>query len=283
MEIYTVADKNFWRTALNWSAHLNRLKIENYMIGCLDEESVDELDKRGARAELLPLSAQDLQCIEESTKKNDRSYKKPSVAKAVILSGLLKRKTDFIFSDSDAVWLKDPLPQVQAYWREGYDILFSINPNEGAYPIQSSKLWGFSLSGGWFAVQYDAKTDEFFSRLLEKWYNQPPYNPKAHGKYPDLQAIMNEEVRDLGVRLPESLVSQFQYRRRVDGKRNQDLSFQWDMGKAGLKLKFLKENFVARGGYSKGKTVYHGLAIGSDGEKQRILGGGHNNLWIIEE
>jgi hypothetical protein len=73
---------------------------------------------------------------------------------------LTLRGVDFIHSDVDAVWLRDPRPLCFA--NAGLDLVFS----QGAdYPAEIWRQWGFVLCCGLFAVRASPATAAFFAAV----------------------------------------------------------------------------------------------------------------------
>jgi len=80
--------------------------------------------------------------------------------RAMIFEFLSAGGVDFIHSDVDAVWLKDPRPLCFA--DGGFDLIFSQGTN---YPPEIWRRWGFVLCCGLFAVRANPNTAAFFAKL----------------------------------------------------------------------------------------------------------------------
>jgi Nucleotide-diphospho-sugar transferase len=82
------------------------------------------------------------------------------VQRALIFAFLAEQGVDFIHSDADAVWLKDPRPLCFA---DGdFDLVFSQGTN---YPAAVWQIWGFVLCCGLFAVRANPATAAFFAQV----------------------------------------------------------------------------------------------------------------------
>jgi len=82
------------------------------------------------------------------------------VQRALVFAFLADRGVDFVHSDVDAVWLKDP--RLFCFADEGLDLVFSQGTN---YPGAVWQIWGFVLCCGLFAVRANARTAAFFSKI----------------------------------------------------------------------------------------------------------------------
>ena len=83
---------------------------------------------------------------------------------------------DFINSDVDAIWLKNPLPYLARH--NNYDLLTS----QGIiYPGKAFKKWGFTLAYGFFLVKSTKQTRQFLKEAAsqttytgddQQWFNR---------------------------------------------------------------------------------------------------------------
>ena len=80
--------------------------------------------------------------------------------RALVFEFLSGNGTDFIHSDADAVWLRDPRPFCFA--DGSLDLVFSQGTN---YPAEIWRRWGFVLCCGLFAVRANPNTAAFFTAL----------------------------------------------------------------------------------------------------------------------
>lgn len=80
--------------------------------------------------------------------------------RTLVFEWLALRGVDFIHSDIDAVWLRDPRPFCRA--EPGFDLIFSQGIN---YPPEVWHAWGFVLCCGLFAVKASPATARFFAEV----------------------------------------------------------------------------------------------------------------------
>jgi hypothetical protein len=80
--------------------------------------------------------------------------------RTLIFEALANQGIDFIHSDVDAVWLKDPRPFCFA--DGGFDLVFSQGTT---HPVEIWRKWGFVLCCGLFAARARPATAAFFSSV----------------------------------------------------------------------------------------------------------------------
>ena len=145
--ILTFSDWNYRPILENWLVHLAALGIEGVRIYCLDEKTRDWCHERSVDAELLSWDG------------NLRGLWQHRLA---VFNGLLADGTEFIHSDLDAVWLKDPLAE-NSTARHTEDLVFSQGT---VWPPAIHQEWGFVLCCGWFWVKPTVAAQQFFRDLI---------------------------------------------------------------------------------------------------------------------
>jgi hypothetical protein len=131
--------------ALNWALHLEKLKIENYTVICLDEKLKDFLSKKGINSFY----------IGDEKKFNPKEWgARLNSVRDVLSSGI-----DIVHSDLDAVWLKNPL----GYLESDHDIVAST----GTFPPSTQKKWGFTLCMGWMFYKSNQNVLSLFDEILK--------------------------------------------------------------------------------------------------------------------
>jgi hypothetical protein len=131
-------DAPFAEITRNWLAHLDALGIRRRLVLALDDaaetsfpgETVVRLRATGGWG-----------------------------ARLLALEWLARAGIDFICSDADAVWLRDPMP-----WFDDarFDLVFSPATNR---PTPMWRRWGFTVSSGLFGVRANEKTAAFLSAV----------------------------------------------------------------------------------------------------------------------
>lgn len=132
----------------NWLTGAARLKIDNVMIIALDIQLHDYCTQIG-----IPCAH-----VKSTGDLGDLWRLRISVFKYLIDRGI-----DFIHSDADAVWLRDPLPEYFFGFKE-LSMLFSQGT---IWPSRVQKLWGFVLCCGLFMMRSKPATRKFLEKLDE--------------------------------------------------------------------------------------------------------------------
>jgi hypothetical protein len=146
--IVTFSDWNYQPILENWLAHLSVLGVGGVRVYCLDEKTQRWCIERNVGAELLPW---------------DGNLSGLWKQRLTVFNDLIEKGVEFIHSDSDAVWLKNPLaPGSSAIQDE--DLVFS----QGTFwPPDIFLQLGFVLCCGWFWVKPSAGARAFFRDLIE--------------------------------------------------------------------------------------------------------------------
>lgn len=105
------------------------------------------------------------------------------VTRLRIFRELCDREVNFLHSDLDASWLRNPLPYLSRHSRE--DIVFS---QATVHPLQCFQTWGFTLCAGFFFVNCGAGTRDFFHKAVQ-----------LSGTIRDDQGVMNLVLMDEGI------------------------------------------------------------------------------------
>lgn len=131
--ILVFSDHRYTEVLLNWLVGLNRLGIRNYLIVSLDEEIHAFLEERGFPTFLSPLEGTlgDLWALRMN-----------------IFRTLCANKIDFIHSDADAIWLKNPIPEY--FNGSGHHIVASQGT---IWPPDVLSAQGFVFCCGFFYIK----------------------------------------------------------------------------------------------------------------------------------
>lgn len=136
--VLVFADHRYIEVLLNWLIGLNRLGIHNYLIVSLDTEIHDFLEPRGFPTVLYPLEGpvSDLWSL-----------------RAKIFLDLCANGIDFIHSDADAIWLKNPIPRY--FVESGHHIVASQGT---IWPRDIVRKQGFVFCCGLLYIKSCAQT-----------------------------------------------------------------------------------------------------------------------------
>lgn len=148
--IVTISNWDYIEITLNWIAALKRLNIDSYLIVSLDRKLHEYLNENGLRNVLI---------------ETDNNHSDIWKIKLEISSQLANNNIDFIYSDVDAVWLKNPLYK---YFHEncGYNIIFTMGT---IHPSNIYKKWGFVLCAGMYYVKSCNATRELLASALDEF------------------------------------------------------------------------------------------------------------------
>ncbi|MEW6746969.1 MAG: putative nucleotide-diphospho-sugar transferase [Planctomycetota bacterium] len=150
--IVTLANAGYANVLDNWLRAMQRLGIGNILVVALDQELYDALAGRtleasGTRRYLLPCG---------------RNLGDLWVKRLQLFRDLNDLGVDFIHSDTDAVWLKNPL--LEFFRDPGPDIVASPGT---VWPHDVHSEWGFVLCCGLFFVRASKKMSYFLHEMLE--------------------------------------------------------------------------------------------------------------------
>jgi hypothetical protein len=144
--IVTFADARYLPLLEIWLGNLRRFGLRRIRVYCLDAEvlawckaqavEAAEVEWRGDLSDLW-------------------------VRRIQVFSALLDAGEDFIHSDTDAIWLRNPLQSGSAPGRDE-DLVFSQGT---VWPLDIHDRWGFVLCCGWFWARPTPAAGAFFLAL----------------------------------------------------------------------------------------------------------------------
>jgi hypothetical protein len=138
------ANKAYSQVLDNWLAHAETVGFNHVMVVSLDEEIHADLKMRGVRS---ILAAQ------------DGSLAELWMLRAHWFSFLCRSGVDFIHTDADAVWLKNPVDYC-------FDLPADVILSQGTiWPPDVLQSWGFVLCCGFFAVRACQAAQHLFEKV----------------------------------------------------------------------------------------------------------------------
>jgi len=149
--------------ALNWVKALERLGIDNYLIFSIDEACDNFLREKGINSRFHP--------IPDLPEKQARGgmTRKMGLERFKIIRSLVAAGTDVIYSDLDAVWIKDPRDSLCCF--SDFHIVASAVRHTHAWPPHVAKEWKFTLCTGWLGFKGAPTTASFLDELLNFFLN----------------------------------------------------------------------------------------------------------------
>lgn len=153
LKIISFCNYSYREVALNWARHLEALSISNYEVLCLDAESDKYLKSHGCHSRVL-----------EEFNDDWISGCKHTMRRFLIFKKLLEEGYDIIHSDTDALWLRDPIPDlIEA---NNQDIIASTVRHRRAFPQEVRKVFGFTCCMGWIFFRSNENTISYLDKFL---------------------------------------------------------------------------------------------------------------------
>lgn len=144
--IIVFSDSKYLGVLLNWLIAIHRLGIRNYLVISLDEPIHAFLTERGFPSALLEL---------------DGPLEKLWHLRLIVLHALCAHGIDVIHSDSDAIWLRNP---IEEYFSHDADHL--VISQGTAWPYEIVARQGFVLCCGLFYLRSGGPTRALLDDLL---------------------------------------------------------------------------------------------------------------------
>lgn len=163
MKIVAAVDSNYLSIAENWVKHLKKLGLDNYVIYCLEKEALEHLEPQGINC--IYDERFDISLFLEEEILNGKEFKKIARAKTFLFREFARLREPVIFSDLDAVWLKDPTKIIESHFKN-FDVVFSIVDKKKSYPPRVSEKLGYTMCTGFFAINPTDKSLQFFEELV---------------------------------------------------------------------------------------------------------------------
>lgn len=224
LKIISFCNYPYREIALNWVKHLEALSIDNYEVLCLDPESDEYLKSHGCHSRVLDEFSDDW-----------ISGCKHTMRRTFIFKKYLEDGFDIIHSDTDALWLKNPMPDlIEA---NGQDIIVSTVRHNGAFPPEVREAFGFTCCMGWIFFRSNHKTIDYLDRFLNtreiKGSDQKNFN----------QFLLHNQPTSQPHKLGDELI--------IDNTADQDYNYNE------LSLLALSKPLVKRGPIEEETYVWH--------------------------
>jgi hypothetical protein len=145
LTIIVFADSRYREVLLNWLVALSLNRIDNYLVVALDEPLYAWLGRHDIASVLSPVSA-GLSAL---------WYRRVQIFSALCAAGI-----DFVHSDADAIWLRDPSAD---YFSEP-DTELVISQGT-VWPRDVHQRFGFVLCCGLFRLRSTPRTQRLLSQL----------------------------------------------------------------------------------------------------------------------
>jgi WD40 repeat protein len=151
--VVSFSNFSFTDFALNWIKSLQQLKITNYLMFALDQNSYNFFVQRNICSYLIDKT--DKLFTEESQNFGSLGFIAICNVKPWLVHELLKAGFNVVWSDTDIVWLRDPFPVF--YYNKSIDLQIQSDDDD--------------ICAGFFYAKSNAKTIRFFDRVVN--YTSP--------------------------------------------------------------------------------------------------------------
>ncbi|MDA4847451.1 putative nucleotide-diphospho-sugar transferase [Hoeflea poritis] len=163
--VFTVINRQYTRIAAAWATSVRSASGIDPTIVCSDQESHTFLSDRGFSCDGAYM-ASEYSYWKKSVWQNS-GFKSDSATHTISLKfpaalKYLNLGRNIIFSDADAIWLSDPLPELNLC---DFDIAFQ----PGSFPRESKEAWGFSICTGFFALRAGEPARRLCSEAVENF------------------------------------------------------------------------------------------------------------------
>lgn len=148
LRVFSVVDSAYMQLGLAWGARVREVSGENPIFVCSDTESAECMSAQGFPCIFRPPSSV-LSTIPPCRSWEERFFDSEkatytNLLKLVAASDYLRSGYAVLYSDVDALWIRNPINDVI---RHGTDFVFSC----GKVPLNTKRKWGFSVCMGfWF-------------------------------------------------------------------------------------------------------------------------------------
>ena len=276
LKIITLSNFSYREVALNWIKYIENLGIENYEVVCVNKPCYEYLRENGAKVSLprrisLFRKADEI-CLRHkirrrterwssafrlTQRKNKTKVKNRAdslsackmqwkmIWKLMVTQDFLAAGHDVILSDSDALWLKDPVEDL--FYSNSNDVVASTE--WGANPPKFKEKYGYTLCMGWIGFRSNPQTIGLLDRVIAK--------AKWQRKKSDQRAFNN------------FLMS------RNPSVRKSDLGDVFTAD--GVRILALRTELVTRGKYVPETYVWHPWGNKTPRNKKKVLG----KRWLL--
>lgn len=180
--ILVFANYGYLTVLENWIYFIRKLNISNYKVIALDDRLYEYLKNKN---------------IETTYRPCELDLGKLWVHRVEVIKEFIDEGYDVIHSDADAVWVKNPLVELN---NTKGDLIFS----QGTFwPLNIHSKWGFVLCCGLFVIRNNAKTKTF----LNQWST----NVKI---YKDDQVSLNNLLDEKKIMWDESEFYELEFRNK---------------------------------------------------------------------
>ena len=184
LKIITLSNFSYREVALNWVKHIENLGIRNYEVVCVNKPCYEYLREKGAkvsfpkrislfrkadepRYKIRRRAERWLSAFRLTQHKNKKlTIQWKLIWKLMVTQDFLAAGHDVILSDSDALWLKDPVEDL--FYSNSNDVVASTVWADNAFPPKFREKYGYTLCTGWIGFRSNPKAIGLLDRVMAK-------------------------------------------------------------------------------------------------------------------
>ncbi len=264
--IFTLISKEYIQTGLNWINAMRRLGLSNFIVISGDAITSERLDEQGIRSVRGEIDESEF----DTSFLTHEGFSPKGLAmiafKFPVTRFLLKCGYNVIFSDADAVWLRDPMAYVR-----GADIAFQ---RVIYHPPSVSSLWGFTACTGFVSFRHDTRTMSFLDRCIDE--HQSFYCDQVAMNVALLEGDPDWRCEQVVWTPPRSDVWNDEPQRRAEYNKLRPFPITGELRRDGLRVlalandKFWRQRWVS-GPLPDTVVICHPNAPKDDHEKMKVL------------
>ena len=154
---------NYRKKVGSWIAAVRKLGYDGWRIVCMDRELIRWLEERGCGARAVDYYAvfPDAPRYDFGELSHHQAMGALMPLRARLFLQLATAGLDFVNSDADAFWVRDPRSYLWSRYRE-YDLLMSQGT---VRPRLVHRRFGFVLCAGFFVCRSNARTRAYFEKV----------------------------------------------------------------------------------------------------------------------
>ncbi|WP_422040710.1 putative nucleotide-diphospho-sugar transferase [Roseibium sp.] len=161
--VFTVVNNQYVRLAAAWATGVRESTGLDPLLICTDPASYRQLTKAGFRCDDQFVSS--AYSDRKKTVWKNSGFDSDSATHAISLKfpsalSYLEQGQNVIFSDADAIWLKNPFPELPS---TAFDLAFQ----PGSFPKGNKEAWGFAICTGFFALRANDATRRLCAELVD--------------------------------------------------------------------------------------------------------------------
>lgn len=159
--IFSVVNRDYIELAEQWAKQVEKITKKTISFACADKQSYDLLNSKGFQCyDFQRIESGQSICYSKITFPNEHAVYTVSLKFKLALH-LINSGVDCIYSDVDAIWVKNPLPFLNQE--------FSVAFQPGSFPEIQKNMWGFSACTGFVAFNSSQNVSDFLLKATSRF------------------------------------------------------------------------------------------------------------------